>query len=358
MKLKPGATNVGFLVVDEGRHQGRRRRPHDRRHRDRRDLGRAGQATASRPRGPTAATRRRTRPRRSSTTTAPTATTTAGACTSGPARPTPPTGPSRCSPPASDAYGVTFEVPLADGATALNYIIHKGDEKDLPNDQLARPRRRRPRGLAELPATTSYLLPQAGSARRPRPDHGQAQWIDRDTVACATATATGRAPTQLRLRAATAASPSTTARSARRGPLAPAPGHGAHRGAEGEVPAPVGVHRLHRRPPRPRPGPRGAARPARRHRARRATAPCSRGTGVQTAGVLDDALRRKAAKAPPRPGRSKGGTTLSVWAPTAHVGLARARRPHASPMRRDDATGVWSVTGRNGLDTASTTATS
>ena len=32
-------------------------------------------------------------------------------------------------------YGVTFKVPLAAGATGLSYIIHKGDTKDLPDDQ-------------------------------------------------------------------------------------------------------------------------------------------------------------------------------------------------------------------------------
>ena len=38
-------------------------------------------------------------------------------------------------PAATDAFGVTFRVPLAAGATGLSYIIHKGDTKDLPDDQ-------------------------------------------------------------------------------------------------------------------------------------------------------------------------------------------------------------------------------
>jgi pullulanase-type alpha-1,6-glucosidase len=34
-----------------------------------------------------------------------------------------------------DGFGLVFEVPLFDGATSLNYLLHKGDEKDLPDDQ-------------------------------------------------------------------------------------------------------------------------------------------------------------------------------------------------------------------------------
>ncbi len=34
-----------------------------------------------------------------------------------------------------DSYGATFEIPLVPGATGVSYIVHKGDEKDLPNDQ-------------------------------------------------------------------------------------------------------------------------------------------------------------------------------------------------------------------------------
>ena len=35
----------------------------------------------------------------------------------------------------SDEFGLFFEVPLADAAVGLAYIIHKGDEKDLLDDQ-------------------------------------------------------------------------------------------------------------------------------------------------------------------------------------------------------------------------------
>ncbi|GAA2870302.1 hypothetical protein GCM10020220_069560 [Nonomuraea rubra] len=35
----------------------------------------------------------------------------------------------------ADGFGAVFEVPLAEGAKSLSYIIHKGDDKDLPADQ-------------------------------------------------------------------------------------------------------------------------------------------------------------------------------------------------------------------------------
>ncbi len=39
-------------------------------------------------------------------------------------------------PPAgSDDFGIYFKVPVAAGAEGLGYIIHRGDEKDLPDDQ-------------------------------------------------------------------------------------------------------------------------------------------------------------------------------------------------------------------------------
>nr|WP_311315011.1 pullulanase-type alpha-1,6-glucosidase [Streptomyces sp. TML10] len=66
-------------------------------------------------------------------------------------------------------------------------------------------------------------------------------------------------------------------------------------------------------------------------------------TGVQTAGVLDD-LYPGATKAKLGPVFHDGRPTLSVWAPTAQsVSLELDGSKVA--MRRDAATGVWSVTG-------------
>ncbi|MEU1882474.1 pullulanase-type alpha-1,6-glucosidase [Streptosporangium sp. NPDC020072] len=73
-------------------------------------------------------------------------------------------------------------------------------------------------------------------------------------------------------------------------------------------------------------------------------------TGVQIAGVLDD-LYRAAADAELGPVWEDGVPRVSVWAPTAgKVRLALYDTPSGAgrtvrPMRRDDGTGVWSVTG-------------
>ena len=40
------------------------------------------------------------------------------------------------TPTSSDDYGIIFTVPLVDDATKLGFIIHKGNEKDLPEDRI------------------------------------------------------------------------------------------------------------------------------------------------------------------------------------------------------------------------------
>ncbi|MGP3924126.1 pullulanase-type alpha-1,6-glucosidase [Streptomyces sp. 8N616] len=67
-------------------------------------------------------------------------------------------------------------------------------------------------------------------------------------------------------------------------------------------------------------------------------------TGVQTPGVLDDLYAGEAARAKLGPVFRKGRPTLSLWAPTARkVSLELDGR--TVPMRRDGASGAWSVEG-------------
>ncbi|MFC8128332.1 pullulanase-type alpha-1,6-glucosidase [Streptomyces sp. NPDC057302] len=67
-------------------------------------------------------------------------------------------------------------------------------------------------------------------------------------------------------------------------------------------------------------------------------------TGVQTQGILDDLYSATATKAALGPQFHEGRPTLALWAPTAQsVGLELDGKRVA--MRRDDAGGVWSVTG-------------
>ncbi|WP_425337727.1 alpha-amylase family glycosyl hydrolase [Streptomyces lavenduligriseus] len=85
------------------------------------------------------------------------------------------------TPTGRDAFGVTFEVPLADGATSLSYIVHKGDEKDITAD--------RSLDFATYGKETwliggdgDYLLPTVGSAPDLDLDTAKARWIGTDTV--------------------------------------------------------------------------------------------------------------------------------------------------------------------------------
>ncbi|GAA3105272.1 hypothetical protein GCM10020254_58900 [Streptomyces goshikiensis] len=228
-------------------------------------------------------------------------------------------------PTRTDSYGAVYEVPLAAGATSLSYILHKGDEKDLPSDQ-----------SLDLAATghevwmlggqAAYLLPQpAGSSAALDLTKAQAVWIDRDTLAW-------NAPRGRRLRPAPGL-PRGHGQGRERHPdrrrerPVAAPGQvGAHRGAAAKVPAPGLVHRLHRRSPRPGARPRGPARPARRERprrerrrARRDRRPARRRARRP---VRDERPARPGLRGrppdplrlgPPRPGRSPSNSTAAPW---------------------------------------------
>jgi hypothetical protein len=90
-------------------------------------------------------------------------------------------------PTGHDAYGDIFEVPLADGATSLSYIIHNGDTKDLPDDQSLDLTSTHEVWL--LDGTSGHLLPEeTTSASGLDLTTSDAQWIDRDTVAWKTST--------------------------------------------------------------------------------------------------------------------------------------------------------------------------
>ncbi|UNO44227.1 pullulanase-type alpha-1,6-glucosidase [Streptomyces sp. MST-110588] len=67
-------------------------------------------------------------------------------------------------------------------------------------------------------------------------------------------------------------------------------------------------------------------------------------TGVQIPGVLDDLYGKAAARARLGPVFRHGRPTLSVWAPTART-VSLDLDGRTVPMRRDDASGVWSVRG-------------
>ena len=96
-------------------------------------------------------------------------------------------------PTRTDAFGAVFRVPLAAGATGLNYIIHQGDTKDLPDDQrldVASAGRE----VWLLAATPGRLLPSTATTASGDTDISKqkAHWIDRSTVAWQTPPTDGR----------------------------------------------------------------------------------------------------------------------------------------------------------------------
>ncbi|WP_372350635.1 pullulanase-type alpha-1,6-glucosidase [Streptomyces sp. KL116D] len=245
-------------------------------------------------------------------------------------------------PTGKDAYGITFEVPLADGATSLNYIVHKGDEKDIPTD--------RSLDLTTYghevwlnSGDTTYLLPSVGSAPDLDLTRAQAQWIDADTVVLPKDTASGSAlSTQLVYARDGGITVKDVALSSegrwlrlRASSLSDA--------QKAKFPH-LKDYAAFTVDARDRDRIREALAGQTVLTQRIANGALVTGTGVQTQGVLDDLYGAQAEKASLGPVFKDGRVTLSVWAPTAHdVKLELGGKNLA--MRRDDASGVWSVTG-------------
>ncbi|MCX5196927.1 pullulanase-type alpha-1,6-glucosidase [Streptomyces sp. NBC_00249] len=238
----------------------------------------------------------------------------------------------------TDAYGAVYEVPLAAGATSLSYILHKGDEKDLPTDQ-SLDLKATGHEVWMLGGKERYLLPQpAGSAAALDLTKAQAVWIDRDTLAW-------NAP---------AAAASVQLLASREGRITAQNGILHEGGAawlrlnRSELTAAqkqkfphLAAYTAFTVDPRDRGRVREALRGQLVASARAATGAVLAATGVQLAGVLDDLY---ATNTPLGPVFHDGRPTLSVWAPTAQqVSLELDGRTHT--MRRDDTTGVWSVRG-------------
>ncbi|WP_251050043.1 pullulanase-type alpha-1,6-glucosidase [Streptomyces sp. ISL-86] len=245
-------------------------------------------------------------------------------------------------PTRTDSYGAVYEVPLAAGAAGLSYILHKGDEKDLPSDQ-SLDLKATGHEVWMLGGQSAYLLPQpAGSSAALDLTKAQAVWIDRDTLAW-------NAP---------AAAASVQLLASREGTVKAE--NGALTGAAGAQWLRLAASRLtdaqkqkfphlatytaYTVDPRDRDRVREALRGQLVASARTANGAVLAATGVQLAGVLDDLYATQAALGPVF---KDGRPTLSVWAPTAQqVSLELDGRTVA--MRRDDTTGVWSVRGERG----------
>ncbi|MFE7275791.1 pullulanase-type alpha-1,6-glucosidase [Streptomyces sp. NPDC057623] len=242
-------------------------------------------------------------------------------------------------PVGEDAFGVTFEVPLADGAKSLSYIVHKGDEKDLPSDR-SLDFAAHGKDVWLIGGDSGYLLPAVGAAPDLDLGSSKAQWIDADTVVW-------------QVKATDATSQQLVY--APEGDITVVDGALSHEGHWLRLtPAPLTDRQKSAYPhlkdypafavdPRDRDRTRTALRGQVIATQRAADGALLAATGVQIPGALDD-LYGAARDADLGPVFRKGRPTLSVWAPTArNVSLDLDGR--RIPMRRDGGTGVWSVTG-------------
>lgn len=240
----------------------------------------------------------------------------------------------------TDAYGAVFEVPLTEGATSLSYIIHKGDDKDLPSDQ-SLDLKNNGYEVWLLNGQEKYLLPQpAGSAAALDLTTSKAVWIDRNTLAWNGAD--GAASTQLlyspggsiAVKDGTLTSDDERWLRLTKTTLTDA--------QKAKFPH-LKDYTAWSVDPRDRDRVRQALGGQLVASQRAANGAVLTATGVQIAGVLDD-LYPGATEARLGPVFHHGKPTLSVWAPTARsVRLDLDGR--SVGMHRDAATGVWSVTG-------------
>ncbi|QOV46297.1 pullulanase-type alpha-1,6-glucosidase [Streptomyces chromofuscus] len=239
----------------------------------------------------------------------------------------------------TDSYGAVFEVPLTDGATSLSYIIHKGDEKDLSADQ-SLDLKANGHEVWLLNGQEKYLLPQpAGSAAALDLTTSKAIWIDRDTVAWNGSDAA--ASTQLlysRTGSIAVEDGTLTGDDQRWLRLSKTSLTDAQKAKFPHLEA----YTAWTVDPRDRDRVREALRGQVVASQRAANGAVLAATGVQIAGVLDDLY--DGTKADLGPTFRHGRPTLSVWAPTAQ-NVSLELDGSTVRMQRDAATGVWSVTG-------------
>ncbi|MEU2058948.1 pullulanase-type alpha-1,6-glucosidase [Streptomyces sp. NPDC013455] len=248
----------------------------------------------------------------------------------------------------TDSYGAVFEVPLTEGATSLSYIIHKGDEKDLPTDQ-SLDLKAIGHEVWLVSGQEKYLLPQpAGSAAALDLTTSKAVWIDRNTVAW---NGSDAASTQLLYSrdGSIKAEDGALTGDAKWLRLSKGKLTDAQKAKFPHLSEYTAWTVDPRDRDRVREALRGQVVATRRAAGGTSQASGSGGgavlaaTGVQIAGVLDD-LYPGATEADLGPTFDKGRPTLSVWAPTAQS-VALEIGGTTAAMRRDNTTGVWSVTG-------------
>jgi pullulanase-type alpha-1,6-glucosidase len=266
----------------------------------------------------------------------------------GSARPTEWTQP--LEPVRTDRFGVVFEVPLAEGATSLSYIVHKGEDKDLPKDQsldLA--------GTGHevwlIAGQEGYLLPvQRGAAAEPGSLSTQrAQWLTRDVLAWDVTDPAATYSLHLAADSRLALEPGGVG-GGTRVPL---------EWVSADLPAELAARFPHLARYAALKVPAGVDVPSALKGALAVSAVKGSArvdaTGVQIPNVLDSLYAAGARTAELGVSWDGDVPTLRLWAPTARsVTLHRFTDPAAAPpgqttpMVLDPATGVWSLTGDAG----------
>ncbi|MEW2341956.1 pullulanase-type alpha-1,6-glucosidase [Streptomyces griseoaurantiacus] len=241
----------------------------------------------------------------------------------------------------TDSYGAVFEVPLTTGATSLGYILHNGDEKDLSADQSLDLTAADGHEVWLVSGQEEHLLPQpAGGAAALDLSTSKAVWIDRNTVAWNGTD--GAASTQLlssRDGSIAVQDGALTSDDERRLRLTKTTFTDTQKARFPHLKD----YTAWSVDPRDRDRVRSALRGQLVATQRAANGAVLAATGVQTAGVLDD-LYPAATEADLGPTFHHGRPTLAVWAPTARS-VALELDGRTVRMHRDDTTGVWSVTG-------------
>ncbi len=246
-------------------------------------------------------------------------------------------------PTGEDAYGVTFEVPLAEGAGSLSYILHKGDQKDQSADQ-SLDFATHGRVVWKLSGKDGFLLPTTGKAPDLDLTNAEAQWIDRDTVAW-NIKATAATSQQLVYDPKGGIGLKDGALTGKGHWIRLEPVEGGLTEAQRKEYPHLKDYAAFRVDPRDRDRVREATRSQLVATQRAKNGALLEATGVQIPGVLDDLYGKQAKNAELGPVfDDKGRPTLSVWAPTARE-VALELDGRTVRMHRDDDTGVWSAEG-------------
>ncbi|WP_371549992.1 pullulanase-type alpha-1,6-glucosidase [Streptomyces sp. NBC_00554] len=239
----------------------------------------------------------------------------------------------------TDAYGAVYEVPLAEGATSLSYILHKGDEKDLPTDQ-SLDLTANGHEVWLLNGQEKYLLPQpAGSAAALDLTTSKAVWIDRNTVAWNGSDAAVSTQLLYSRDGSIAVKDGALTGDAKWLRLSKSTLTDAQKAAFPHLKD----YTAWTVDPRDRNRVREALNGQIVASQRAVNGAVLAATGVQIAGVLDDLY--DATKADLGPTFRNGVPTLAVWAPTAQS-VSLDLDGTSVRMKRNDTTGVWSVTGK------------